>query len=144
MKHIQGSTAEEKFLSIDGILGGIKNKLGLCNDTLNKKQAIPFQVGGHAVTCQSGVILFSFKSLLNLQLKNFVVEVESLSDDAVGYVVLTIVSDTGKENAQKYRLKHKLNCMEQNLKVNKGDKVSAILLYENQGSAWATLRGEQL
>ena len=111
MNHIQGKTPEERFLSIDGLIGGMKNKIDLWNEKFGKKQSIPFQVGGHAVKCQSGLVLFSFKSLLNLKLANLVVEVEDLPEKEVGHVVLSVISDKGEERVQKYRLKNKLNCI---------------------------------
>lgn len=144
MRHIKGTTSEERFLSTDGILDGLKKKVDLWNKKFGKKQSIPFQVGGHAIKCENGLTIFSFKSLLNLKLANLVVEVEDFPEKAVGHVVLSVVSDDGKERAQKYRLNGNLSCIEQEWKIDKGDKISVFLLYDNPKGIWATLRGEQL
>jgi hypothetical protein len=143
MQHINGATQEERFLSVDGILGGLKKRIELWDKKFGKKQSTPFQVGGHAAKCQSGLVLFSFKSLLSLKLANLVVEVEDLPEKEIGFVVLTVVPDEGAERVQKYRLKGKINCINQDWKIDEGDKISVILLYDNPGAAWATLRGEQ-
>ena len=150
MKHIQGSTPKENILSIDGILGGILNKIQLFHDKSGKRVLTPFHVSGYAETCVSGQVICACLSLFQVNVKKAVIVIDEYPKDTELFALIKIKSDTitynGEEDVVKVPLKQGVNSFDDTRKIKQGDRVSISIVYPDQSPVgiWVAMRGEQL
>lgn len=149
MRHIHGDTPEERFLSLDGIVDGMKKKIQLFHGKHTKRTTIPFHVSGYAETCVSGQVICACLSLFEVDMKKAVIVVDEYPEETELFALIKIKSDTidynGEEDVMKVPMKKGVNSFDVTRKVKRGDRVSIAILYpeESPKGIWVAMRGEQ-
>jgi len=148
MRVIQGSTVEEKLLSVDGILEGLLKKQMLVHDKMNKKNQAPhpFNISGYIDKCISGDMVCACLSLSNIQLKRAVIVVDELPKNAEAYIDIRILNDEGQETATRVKLRKGVQSGVDERKLRPGDKVSIVVVFPSEApqGVWVAMRGDIL
>jgi len=147
LRVIQGKSIEDNILSIDGLLESILRKQIMIEEKMNKKNAaqMPFTISGYIKNCQSGDVVCAYLSLTNINLARAVIVVDKLAKDAIAYIDIVILSDTGKETSVRYRLVQGINSVEEKRSIIPGDKVSLLISYPDTApeGIWVAMRGDR-
>lgn len=150
MRHIQGSTPEEKFQSIDGIIDRVTSKNEMLLDKLSKKEAsmkIPFLINSYADTCNvSGDVICASLSLVTAIITDAIMVIDDYPKDKDLWAVVTVISDT-VEKTSKVKVKMGVNEIKETETVKRGDRVKVSLEYPDENirpkGIWVAIKGTQ-
>ena len=122
MRHIKGNSTDEKILSIDGLLEGMKRKQLLMHNTLHTKSKEPFSfnVSGYARECVQGEIVCAYFSLMDANIKKAVIVIDSFPKDTYLFADIKLISETGKENNVRVPIKEGINSIEELQRIKPG------------------------
>ena len=150
MRHIQGSTADEKFQSIDSILDKVVSKNEMLVNKLSKQDSsmkIPFLINSYADTCNvSGDVICASLSLVDAEITDATLVIDDYSKDKDLWAVVSVTSE-GVEKIAKVKVKVGVNEIKETERVRKGDKVKVSLEYPDENirpkGIWVAIKGVQ-
>lgn len=150
MRHIQGSTPDEKFSSIDSILDKVVSKNEMLVEKFNRRESstkIPFLINSYADTCNvSGDVICASLSLVDAEITDATLVIDDYPKDKDLWAVVSVTSE-GVEKIAKVKVKVGVNEIKETERVRKGDKVKVSLEYPDENirpkGIWVAIKGVQ-